>query len=120
LLRLLAAAISLAQFPASDALSTKHESTIRPNVSANDVSADIDIDAVAVAASADDDAASERKTFVSLLAECHRRDNASFVLNLQTSEPFHGWIYARDRQVSQLIRPGLPDGIVSFQKSRFG
>ena len=40
-----------------------------------------------------------RKTFVSVTAECHASGNVSFVLHLHTSEPFQGWFYARDHQV---------------------
>ena len=45
-----------------------------------------------------EDEAAGRKNFLSLSADCLK--NGSFFLNLQTSEPFHGWLYARDHQVS--------------------
>ena len=38
-----------------------------------------------------------RKNYVSLSSECLK--NGSFILTLQTSEPFLGWIYTRDHQV---------------------
>ena len=47
-----------------------------------------------VVASTDNEA---RKNYVSLSSECLK--NGSFILTLQTSEPFLGWIYTRDHQV---------------------
>ena len=47
-----------------------------------------------VVASTDNEA---RKNYVSLSSECPK--NGPFILTLQTSEPFLGWIYTRDHQV---------------------
>jgi hypothetical protein len=44
-----------------------------------------------------EDQQGDRKNFLSLSADCFK--NSSIVLNLQTSEPFQGWLYTRDHQV---------------------
>ena len=41
-----------------------------------------------------------RKNYLSLSSECLK--NGSFILTLQTNEPFLGWIYTRDHQVKTI------------------